>query len=75
MTTYHKILSADKTELRRMAIQTADLNQKMYAMLERARETMLNTYDVNDHPASGDTDCDICARDIEKLLAEARGVE
>ena len=34
-TTYPKIDSASKDELKQIAIQTAELNQKMYAMLDR----------------------------------------
>lgn len=45
----------------------------MYAMLERAKEVMLYTYDVTDYPADGNTDCDICASEIDALLAKARG--
>lgn len=58
MTKYTKILSADKTELRRIAIQTAELNQKMYAMLDE-----LASYDENQ----------MHKQEIENLLAEARG--
>lgn len=47
---------------------------EMYALLERAKEVMLYTYDVTDYPADGNTDCDICAREIDSLLAKARGV-
>lgn len=46
---------------------------KMYAMLERAKEVMLRTYDVTDYPANGNTDCDKCAAEIDALLAKTRG--
>lgn len=46
---------------------------EMYELLERAKEVMLNTYDTCDYPADGKTDCDICAKDIDELLAKARG--
>ena len=46
---------------------------EMYDLLIKAKETMLNTYDVCDYPATGDTDCDKVAAEIDKLLAKARG--
>lgn len=46
---------------------------EMYELLKRAKEVMLNTYDVTDYPADGDTDCDKCAAEIDQLLSEARG--
>lgn len=50
-----------------------EVAEEMCAMLERAKEVMLNTYDACDYPADGKTDCDICAKDIDALLAKARG--
>ena len=64
MITYHKIQSANKEELRQIAIQTAELNQKMYAMLEEC-SIMLRT--------GTQENAEECAQRVEILLAEARG--
>ena len=61
MTTYHKINSASKDELKQISIKTAELNQKMYAML-----ASLDVY-------NGSTASVKLQDEIDKLLAEARG--
>lgn len=40
----------------------------MADLLRKAKEVMLRTYDVTDHPADGNTDCDKCAAEIDALL-------
>ena len=60
MTTYHKINSANKDELKQIAIQTAELNQKMYAKLEEVYKQCMATYGSD-------------YMDVADLLAEARG--
>ena len=46
---------------------------EMYNLLKECKEVLGGTYDVNDWPANGETCCDYMMRDIEKLLAKARG--
>lgn len=46
---------------------------EMYAMLLKAKNTLLKTYDATEWPADGKTHCDKVAREIDDLLAKAGG--
>ena len=48
-------------------------SKNMYRLLEECSYVLGGTYDVNEYPANGNTDCDKMISEIERLLAKARG--